>query len=809
MSLRTPGPADALPAKAGLGWACRVVIALLLMALSALAAAQQRLHDAQRRIGNGPEQAVRLPDWPEATSGPVPAARVQWRVLIDPLPAGCPCAALFPGLMAQARISFNGHLLHVSPAEGSSALPRGLDRIVLVPLPQDLALPTGNRLDIDARPMARMSLSLVEIGPIGALTDRHRARQFALVIGPAVVAAFVATLGLCMGWLWLRRREPVFVLFAGAALAWSLHTLMPLSPWPSIGGMPSVIAWDWLNTVFITLTAAFSLRLAGWRWPMLERSLTAAALGAPVLLAAALAVGVYDEASTVWRLALLLAVALAVAGVARAAWRWRNRASLAVAVSGAVALAFGVHDWLIDLDLDENNPLMLVPYAALLFAATVVTVLIDRFVTVSRHSEALTHELEARVAEQGRQLRDSVAQMRLARDEARTADRAKSSFLAAASHDLRQPAYALGLYLAALPTDGLRAEQAEVLARMREALAALERMFDALLDVSRIDAGAVVPRLQGFHVAGLLHRLASEYAPQAEARGLRLALRLDVGSSDFMAHSDPLLVERILRNLLSNAMKYTRQGGVLLAARLRGAGLDRRCRIEVWDSGLGITMHEQQRVFDEFYQGPTGEGGAVVRSEGLGLGLAIVRRLARLLDLPLTLMSRPGRGTVFLLSLPRGQVSAGVALAPSARDLPMLAGLRLGLIEDDDAVRAALATLLRRWGCQVCSAADAQALLHAPGGEALALDALVVDYALRAGRTGPEEARVVNQALGRVLPVLVVTGEQAPERLRALAELGLPWLPKPVSADALHAALGALRPLNKPGPTTLADGDPR
>jgi signal transduction histidine kinase len=184
---------------------------------------------------------------------------------------------------------------------------------------------------------------------------------------------------------------------------------------------------------------------------------------------------------------------------------------------------------------------------------------------------------------------------------------------------------------------------------MKRSLQGLESMFDALLDVSRMDAGAVIPRPRAFEPAPILHRLAEEFAPLAAERGLRLSVRIAPVPRGLHARSDPLLVERIVRNLLSNAVKYTRTGGVLLSCRLRGAGARRQWRLEVWDTGAGIAEADRERVFEEFFQVGNPERD---RAGGLGLGLAIVRRLSELLGHRLELRSVPGRGTHFALALP-------------------------------------------------------------------------------------------------------------------------------------------------------------
>ena len=361
------------------------------------------------------------------------------------------------------------------------------------------------------------------------------------------------------------------------------------------------------------------------------------------------------------------------------------------------------------------------------------------------------------------------------------ASRAKTRFLAAASHDLRQPLHALALltaHLEGLP--GLQGvpDAAPTLARMDRALGSLITMFDTLLDISRMDAGAVRPRVERMALRPLLARLADEAAAQAAARGLRLRLHAcQAGWCD----SDPALLESILRNLLSNALKYTAIGSVLLALRRRGSIW---C-VEVWDSGPGIADADRQRVFEEFYR-----VGGEQRTEGLGLGLAIVRRLALLLDHGLRLASRPGQGSRFSLDIaaapgPQGDCSESPIADEAAR-------LTVGVVDDNAELRASLALLLRGWGHEPVQAEDVDALWQQPAAQRL--DALVVDWRLGRGRTGADEAARLRARLGDALPVLVITGETDAGALRALDASGLPWLPKPLRAGRLRSWVAGLRP---------------
>ena len=431
--------------------------------------------------------------------------------------------------------------------------------------------------------------------------------------------------------------------------------------------------------------------------------------------------------------------------------------------------------------------------AGLLLGLAAALMLIEVAGRALTASQAQRHELQQRLVELTGELDQARLQMQQAQAAAEAADQAKARFLAAASHDLRQPAHALGLYTAALRAGALAPAQAEIADRMQGSLAALEAMFAALLDVSRMDAGAVLPQWDTVRLAPLLQRLADEWAPQAESRGLRLALH--IADPLAMTVTDPVLLERVLRNLLANAVACTQRGGVLLACRPRTApDGERHLRIEIWDSGVGIAPAEQGRVFEEFYQAParTADCPSSAHSPkrpGQGLGLSIVQRLVRLLQLRVLLHSQPGRGSVFFVE---GLAPAGVApQAAAAARLQMrrLAGLRVAVLEDDAEVRDAMRRLLQLWDCRVVDAADGAGLLQRMPGPPQAPHALVADLRLAGGRSGADDVRGLHAAWGRAVPVLWISGETAADGLRATLPAGATVLSKPVSPARLRAWL--------------------
>lgn len=384
--------------------------------------------------------------------------------------------------------------------------------------------------------------------------------------------------------------------------------------------------------------------------------------------------------------------------------------------------------------------------------------------------------------DQLRQQKDAAEHARL---EAEHANLAKSRFLAAASHDLRQPLHALGLYVSLLEDTRSPSDCADIIARIGASSSALETLFNALLDVSRLDADRVEVHPRHVPLMDLFERLDAAFRLQAQENGLQLR----VVPTTAVLFSDPVLVERILRNLLCNAINYTRQGKVLLGCRRRGNTL----RVEVIDTGPGIPPAEQERVFEEFHQLQNPERD---RSKGLGLGLAIVRRVARLLDHSIELRSIPGHGSAFCLTLPAGD--AGQLRQATAAPLPPTAttglqGCTVLVIDDESAILKAMHRVLSGWGCRVlCADSTAQALMQINGEDADRPDLLLSDHRLREGQNGLDAIRAVRSALNTALPAILISGDTAPEVLRAAADFGCPLLHKPVKPARLRAAINAV-----------------
>ena len=765
-------------------------VALLLLASFGARAEELEIVRAERVTSEG-SVAVKLPDQLKLAPGAPPPARATYRMTAAI--AGPPrrLAIYMPGLWAHARITFNGHVIDDRLDKALEPLPTKLERMRLIEVPGEFVRSGDNVIEIEAAGPEQVSISPLFVGSRDTLESQYEMRVFGAVIGPAIVSVVVASVAICLLLIWGRRRDPLYAFFGLGSFTWALHTGWSVLPVNLVTRTNYVIWWTSLYSFFVAMLIIFCVRLAGWRWRRFDIALCAAALAAPVVLYAASSRGILAVAAQWWMLGWIGAVFVGVAGVVRYARMHRGSTAWLLSLTGTVALAFAVRDWLVDFRGDDNNPVWLVPYAGVLFVGLIAWLLIDRFVDASRELEVVNVELEQRADAKSAQLVQALRQLRLSKDTAEAANRSKSSFLAAASHDLRQPIHALGLYMAAL-AESRGAERDSIVQRMKASLAALEVMFNALLDVSRIDAGAVVPAIRPFALAGMLRRVTEEFALAADAKGLRLSLRVAPSPPECHALSDPMLVERIVRNLLANAVRYTEAGGVLLSCRLRHPG-EALWRVEVWDTGPGIAASERERVFEEFYQVGNPERD---RAGGLGLGLAIVRRLTDLLGLGIELNSRVGRGTRFSIDLPATDQALPSFVFEDLRD--GLQGMAVAVVDDDPEVRDGMAVLLAQRGCRVRTGADADevaASLHAAG---IRLpSAVIADYRLRMGRTGVDAIHALRLRYGATLPALLVSGESSSEHLLAIQASGFECLSKPVAPALLLGWLARAAAFNE------------
>lgn len=381
------------------------------------------------------------------------------------------------------------------------------------------------------------------------------------------------------------------------------------------------------------------------------------------------------------------------------------------------------------------------------------------------------------------------------------AGQSRARFLAAASHDLRQPLYALTLFSSALRAGETDPAKLTRVLHIEECVASLDHLFSELLDLSRLETGAVHAAMADVRLDEVFDDVSRNFRMLAESRGLRLIVR----KTDAWVRADRTMLTRILNNLVSNALRYTDEGGVLIGVRHQHDG---GVRIDVWDTGHGIAREHQARVFEEFYQVSHEHAHPGERQRGLGLGLATVRKLAELLGCRIALASRPQRGTLVSLVLAAGSPSAQ-ALAHDIPDLPLdVSGLRVLVVDDETSILEGLRALLVEWGCDIRAAEHEAAALEALADWAHAPDLVISDLRLREGRSGVDVLRAVARHYRQDpqqpgFARLLVTGETRPDRIGEVAVSRIPVLFKPVSPqklrEAMLAAVFASRAHHDPG----------
>ncbi|MDA8485675.1 hybrid sensor histidine kinase/response regulator [Pseudomonas resinovorans] len=395
--------------------------------------------------------------------------------------------------------------------------------------------------------------------------------------------------------------------------------------------------------------------------------------------------------------------------------------------------------------------------------------------------QTLNDELEQRVLDRTRELQALNEQLREARDAAEAANLSKDKYLAAASHDLLQPLNAARLLVSTLRERPLPASERQLVERTHQALEGAEDLLTDLLDISKLDQSAIKPDLDVYHLDEVLGPLASEFQSVAEAAGLGLRVRIP----RLCIRTDFRLLTRILRNFLSNACRYTEQGRVLLGARRRGD----RLRLEVWDSGRGIPADQLEAIFLEFNQLDVGRA---AERKGVGLGLAIVDRIASMLEYRVEVRSQVGRGSVFSIEVPlvreQPQVRPNVEPRPVTGD--PLPGRRLLVVDNEPGILESMSALLGQWGCEVLTAPDlatAEDVL-----EGRAPDLILVDYHLDHDKVGCDVILALRQRFANEVPAVIITADRSDQCRRKLQGLGVPLLNKPVKPGKLRAVISQL-----------------
>jgi signal transduction histidine kinase/CheY-like chemotaxis protein len=376
-----------------------------------------------------------------------------------------------------------------------------------------------------------------------------------------------------------------------------------------------------------------------------------------------------------------------------------------------------------------------------------------------------------------------LARLQQARGEAEAANVAKTKFLAAASHDLRQPMQALSMYATVLEERVRDPHAQHVVHGIQLSVTTLERMFDSLLDIARIETGVIKPNFTVFPLMPLIERVAQAEMPIAAQK--RLGLRVAVTSVS--VRSDEALLERMLKNLVTNAIRYSEAGKILIGCRRLAGG---RVRLDVFDSGIGIALVEQERIFDDYYQVSGGS------AQGLGLGLPIVKSLAGLLGHAVSVKSAPGRGSVFSVELARASESLPIAVTALVAG-PSLIGLNIALVEDDVEIRQSMGLLLQSWGCRTVTAGTGAEIERQLRALNVQPDVLIVDYRLADATNGVEVIERLRGVFGNQLPALIITGTANPALLEQHAP-GIPFAIKPIAPGRLRAFLSQTRRPSEP-----------
>ena len=373
-----------------------------------------------------------------------------------------------------------------------------------------------------------------------------------------------------------------------------------------------------------------------------------------------------------------------------------------------------------------------------------------------------------------------VAELTEQKEAAIKANFAKTRFLASASHDLRQPMHTIGLLVALLRNRDGAPEQNNIIEKIHSATQAMENLFTGLLDISKLDAGMVKPEIDDFAVADVLDSVRVNFTPPAEEKGLQLR----IVRCSAVVKSDAVILERIVANLVANAVRYTKSGRILVGCRRKGNSLV----VQVCDTGIGIPAERLGEIFQEFVQLDNPERD---RTKGLGLGLSIVKRSADLLGHAIAVRSRPGKGSCFSITVARGTSIAAPEPTPAegtqARQRFALNGLFIVVIDDEQDIRFAMQSVFEQWGCHVLSASSAQDAVDLLRNHLRTPDLIISDYRLRDNQNGIHAVNAVRVALEeKDLPAIIITGDIAATELRQVVELGLPLAHKPISAEQLR-----------------------
>ncbi len=639
----------------------------------------------------------------------------------------------------------------------------------LLDIPGGMLQPGHNELRLEVRCALHGGLSMPALAPKADLQPAFVRHEILTQYLPLGLNLCSMAFSVFVIWLWwLRRQETAAGLFGLLYLLVSVRNCTYYIT-GDLGISPAISSWLYLSahTGSATLLGWFALTISKRDLPWFNRLLWSAGIGIPLIGLAALWV---DPHLTVTRTLLqpgLQLLALPSLWILLQLCRQLQMRSLVWLSLGFLSvLASAMHDLigLRILGLVDHSYWM--PWTVPLTLPGFTMMLMNRVVNAFNDIELVNLTLEQKVQERTRELA--------------AVNAAKSHFLAAASHDLRQPVSAIGLITDLLHERLTDPNLRGLTDRLTRAVVSMESLLKGLLDLSRLDSGTVEVHAQRVHLQGLLDSIASHETESAHHKGLSLRVRPTLAT----AWTDPILLEQILRNLVGNAVRHTERGGILVGVRSR----DTHLLIQVWDTGSGISATDQARIFEEFVQlsNPGRE-----RRRGLGLGLAIVKRAAKLLNHPIHVQSRTGKGSCFSVMVPLSpeisvQDTPVTPSAASAHDLPApWTGLNALVVEDDQTIRDALSNHLRSWGFAVTSGSSLSWLRQLS--PVPRWDLVISDHRLSdgTGRDVVQHARIHHPRLA----ALIVTGDTSPEQLSMLAQSGLPVLHKPFRAKKLRAMI--------------------
>lgn len=375
-----------------------------------------------------------------------------------------------------------------------------------------------------------------------------------------------------------------------------------------------------------------------------------------------------------------------------------------------------------------------------------------------------------------------IEKLREQKDRAEHAARAKTQFLASASHDLRQPVHALALFADALSHEVNTSKGQKLMNNLSRSVESIDELLTSLLDISKLDAGTVKVNATDITLQPILQKVVNEFGAEAEKKGVSLRVR----NTKLSVHSDPVLLANIIRNLVSNALRYTRRGGILVGCR----NLGKKVSIEVWDTGPGIPESEREKIFTEFYQLDNPERD---RGKGLGLGLAICNRTCQLLHHRIELYSRQPRGSVFKILAPKSTLQQQHKQeTPPAQQLELNKSLVL-VVDDETNILNAMEAVLQNWDCQVLTASSGKEAVEVLANHPdRCPDLLICDFRLREGETGVEVITLLHQELNTLVPAIIMTGDTAPESIRETQASGHALLHKPVKPADLRKTMHEL-----------------